>query len=233
MKRYLLFAFVIWLLAASTAAIASDGADGTFNPLERAGYLLTNLLQHKTKAEGDVNLDGEDVKELDSIIALYDEAIRQHPDDVTAYSQRAFAFSLMQNYEKAIEDYSIAINLQPSAADLYKNRAINYERMGNLEAALRDYERFASLIAYAPTERRERERTWVSEKIQQIISQTGLERTPNSELPKLTPPPGFIPKDVPAPKLQAPPPSVLPNNMEGENPQNTYKQGLDVLKKGQ
>ncbi len=174
---YLLFAFAILLLAAFTTVLAFDDTNGTTSPRDRAGYLLRDFLHHKTKIEG--NISAGDMKQLENMIALYDEAIQQHPDDVTAYSQRAFVFSLMQNDEKAIEDYSTAINLQPSAADLYKNRAIIYEKVGNLEAALRDYEKFASLIAYAPTERRARERAWVSEKIQQMISQSGLTETPN------------------------------------------------------
>lgn len=193
MKRYLIFAFVGLIFAASTTVFASGGADGILTPLEKAGYLLTDFLQNKNNVEGSISLDAGDINQLDNIIALYDEAIRQHPDDVTAYSQRAFAFSLMQNYKRAIDDYSVAIDLQPSAADLYKNRAINYEWMGNLEAALRDYEKFSSLIAYASTERRKKERVWVSNKIQQIISKTGLKRTPDSELPQLTLPQNFTP----------------------------------------
>ncbi len=194
MKHYLLFALLFLLFVSSVTVFASGGTDGTLSPLEKAGYLLTNFLQNRTNAVDNINPDAGDISQLDKVIALYDEAIRQHPDDVTAYSQRAFAFSLMQDYKKAIEDYSAAIKLQPSAADLYKNRAINYERIGDLEAALRDYEKFASLITHAPTERRKRERIWVDGKIQEIMTQTGLKRTPDSELPKLTPPQNFIPQ---------------------------------------
>lgn len=206
MKRYLLFTLLFLLFAFSITAFAAGGTDGPLTPLEKAGYLLTDFLQSKTNAIDDMSPSTEDASQLDDIIVSYDEAIRQHPGDVTAYAQRAFAFSLIQDYKRAIEDYSVAISLNPWAADLYKNRAINYERVGNLEAALRDYEKFASLIAHAPTERRKRERLWVNEKIHQIMTQTGLRRTPDSELPKLTPPQDFIPENVPVPNATPPPP---------------------------
>src|SRR5215510_11876745 len=59
------------------------------------------------------------------------ELIERAPEDATAYHNRAFAYGLAGETDKAIEDYSKVIALAPSTASAYANRGRAYASKGD------------------------------------------------------------------------------------------------------
>lgn len=72
---------------------------------------------------------------------LWNDVINKYPNVSSAYINRGNAYTLKNNYAKAISDYNKAIQLEPEAADAYMNRAVAESKLGNLEGALRDYDK--------------------------------------------------------------------------------------------
>lgn len=65
------------------------------------------------------------------------KAIELNPTDAIAYNNRGNAYSGLQEYHKAIEDYSRSLQIAPSA-DTYYNRAKVYFSLQEYEKALED-----------------------------------------------------------------------------------------------
>ena len=75
------------------------------------------------------------------------ELIERAPDDATAYHNRAFAYGLAGDIDKAIEDYSKVIELAPSNASAYANRGRAYASKGDYKHAVADETKAQELIA--------------------------------------------------------------------------------------
>jgi tetratricopeptide (TPR) repeat protein len=59
--------------------------------------------------------------------------------NVTAYQNRATAYSELREFKKAIADYTRALTLEPNYANAYLGRGITYGKGGNHELAMADF----------------------------------------------------------------------------------------------
>jgi tetratricopeptide (TPR) repeat protein len=64
---------------------------------------------------------------------------------IESWNERGRAYTSLQNYSQAIQDFSMAISLDPSEHICYKNRAEVYNALGNSAAYLADLLRAAVL----------------------------------------------------------------------------------------
>jgi tetratricopeptide (TPR) repeat protein len=71
-------------------------------------------------------------------LSAENEAIRQTPDDPTAYVNRARAFRDLGNYEQAFADYVKALKLDPTFARAYHGRGTTHRLARQYDAALAD-----------------------------------------------------------------------------------------------
>jgi len=72
-------------------------------------------------------------------IKVYNQAIRQNPDDVNAYNNRGSAYERAGDYHQAIADYDKAIELKPRDAEIYYNRGIAHGKADQPEHAIADF----------------------------------------------------------------------------------------------
>jgi tetratricopeptide (TPR) repeat protein len=86
----------------------------------------------------------------------YGVAIRYEPCYPTFYSNRAFAYYKLGEYEKGIADCERAIALLPNQSTHYINRGHCFAGLGNLERAANDF-RFASARPCQPSESERKE----------------------------------------------------------------------------
>jgi tetratricopeptide (TPR) repeat protein len=80
------------------------------------------------------------LKQYRPVIQDMDSILSRHELE-PAYSYRADAHRLQQQYDEAIRDYNAAIRLQPDKPALYNRRGICYEEKGDLDRALFEYTR--------------------------------------------------------------------------------------------
>jgi len=105
---------------------------------------------------------------LREAVKLYTADLQKRPAAISACNNRGVAYVRLGEYESAIEDYNAALALGGTSADLLKNRGLAYERMGDLDSALADFRAFLDRIADAPSERREDERVFFSDKVAEL-----------------------------------------------------------------
>lgn len=74
-------------------------------------------------------------------IVYLNKAIRIDRNNADAYISRGKAHSLMDQFEKAIEDFSLALALNPNDAETYKKRGYLYKKLGMHHEAIKDYDR--------------------------------------------------------------------------------------------
>ena len=56
-----------------------------------------------------------------------------------AYYRRGLAYSNLNQYQRAIQDFDEAIRLNPRVAETYNNRGSAYNMLGQHQRALQDY----------------------------------------------------------------------------------------------
>ena len=86
-----------------------------------------------------------DLKQYESAIESYSNAINMQSDIFTFYNNRGSAYKEMGEYEKALSDFNKAIKLKPDCETAYNNRGIIYAEMGEYEKALSDYNKAIEL----------------------------------------------------------------------------------------
>jgi tetratricopeptide (TPR) repeat protein len=74
-------------------------------------------------------------------IADYTEFIKDHPNQVDAYSNRGFSKAMLNDLSGAIKDFNRAIELAPHSADAYNARGNVHAMAGKLGASIRDFNR--------------------------------------------------------------------------------------------
>ena len=106
-----------------------------------SGAFLNRILLERQYGESPV----EDVEEL---IGMFTKRIRNDPVSAPLYSGRGHAYSLKDDLENAIVDYTEAIRLQDrsASAPLYVNRGTAYWRKGDLQRAIDDYTEAMQLV---------------------------------------------------------------------------------------
>ena len=73
-----------------------------------------------------------------SVIEDLNQKINLNPNDVSAYTDRGYAYFALKKYDKAISDYTQAIKLNPNGVHLYRRRAKAYKAIGEIEKAEQD-----------------------------------------------------------------------------------------------
>ena len=68
---------------------------------------------------------------FEKAIANFNEAIRLHPDDASAFNSRGNAYAHKGNLYRAIADYNEAIRLKPNYAKAFCNRGIARQKLNN------------------------------------------------------------------------------------------------------
>jgi tetratricopeptide (TPR) repeat protein len=83
---------------------------------------------------------------MDRAVLEFTEAIRQNPNNATAYLKRGISYNSMQDYAQSIKDYDQAIKINPGYADAYHYRCNSHRMMHELDLALRDCNRAIELM---------------------------------------------------------------------------------------
>jgi class 3 adenylate cyclase/TolA-binding protein len=84
---------------------------------------------------------------LPEAIARFDDVIRRNPSYALAYENRGNAYSGLQQYDRALQDYSQAITIRPKNVDFYLNRATAYSNLKQYDKAIQDY---TTIIGFQP-----------------------------------------------------------------------------------
>jgi len=77
------------------------------------------------------------------------DIIQRNPNDATAYHNRAVAYGLAGDIDKAIADYTKTIEIKPDNATAYDNRGRAYASKGDYTRALDDELKASELISKA------------------------------------------------------------------------------------
>ncbi len=78
------------------------------------------------------------LKRYKEAIAAYGEAIKIKPHP-WAYYNRGNTYADLQEYQKAINDFTQALGIQPNLASAYNNRALAYTDLQEYQKAINDY----------------------------------------------------------------------------------------------
>ena len=96
--------------------------------------------------------DGESCfkeKNYECAISNFSEVVKSKPESTFAYFYRGISYSSINEFDKAIIDYSKVIELEPqdapNVASAYFNRGNAYRNQKNYEKALNDYGKFIEL----------------------------------------------------------------------------------------
>ena len=85
------------------------------------------------------------------------EIIRRDPYDATAYHNRAVAYVLAGDLDRAIEDYTRTIEIRPDDPTAYENRGRAYASKGDYTGAFADVMKASELVAKATSGHKSRD----------------------------------------------------------------------------
>ncbi|MER3514695.1 MAG: hypothetical protein C4310_10180 [Chloroflexota bacterium] len=136
-------------------------------PFSQAYIEASRLLEESWHSE---NADQKGALLL-RVVERFTEALRESPNNASAYINRGAIYDQLEQYDQAIADYNAALRVIPWSADAIKNRGLAYEEQGKLCEALTDFETFLGMIRDTPTERRASERVQFAAKVQELRSQ--------------------------------------------------------------
>ncbi|MBN2104842.1 tetratricopeptide repeat protein [bacterium] len=74
-------------------------------------------------------------------VQQFDQAVILDPDYAFARFQRGKAYSLMQAYEKAVDDYNVLIEKYPDWTEVYHARGLVYGYLEKYDQVIEDYQR--------------------------------------------------------------------------------------------
>lgn len=119
----------------ATSDLANDRHE--LSPLFHAGhhvFELMELLARMKETEG-----------LMEVVSSYDVDIAARPGDANLYCARGEAHAALQQFDKALADYSKAVSLKPNDPDIVIARGCFHASMGDLPASLADFDRAIAL----------------------------------------------------------------------------------------
>ena len=90
-------------------------------------------------------VDRAELAFLDEAVPYFTSRIEQNSEDAFAYGQRANAYRLNGERDKAIADLDEAIRLDPNNARYHNDRGVLWDTKGDGDRALADYDRAVSL----------------------------------------------------------------------------------------
>ena len=85
------------------------------------------------------NVREQDVVELTQSKPLYDQLIKETPNNPALYSSRAMVYSILNDQQQVIADLNMAMRLGSKTPSVYINRGAAYATLGEYEKAVADY----------------------------------------------------------------------------------------------
>ena len=85
------------------------------------------------------NVRRQDVVELTKSKPLYDQLIKETPNNPALYSSRAMVYSILNDQQQVIADLNMAMRLGSKTPSVYINRGAAYASLGEYEKAIADY----------------------------------------------------------------------------------------------
>jgi tetratricopeptide (TPR) repeat protein len=127
-----------------------------------------------------------------ALAAGSDHSIPREPKSAEAYNDRANAYNVMGDYDRAIADYDQAILLDPKSVHAYSGRGNAYEKKGDYPRAIADYDQSLRFDPNSASARqgRERIRTALVARTDPALAQ--------ALLPPQTSPPQAVSPPIPA-----------------------------------
>ena len=86
-----------------------------------------------------------EARRCDEAVALYDEAVRHHPDKALLHFNRAIALEDQGKKAAALAAYNEALRLAPDLADAHYNAARLHEQLGDAQRAVRHFSAYRRL----------------------------------------------------------------------------------------
>ncbi|HJZ11073.1 MAG TPA: tetratricopeptide repeat protein, partial [Acidobacteriota bacterium] len=123
-----------------------------------AHYHLGNILRDQGKFPG--------------ALQAYQESLRINPDYVYARNALGRTFSLLQQDDRALENFRKAVETDPTNAPAYFNLAIQLEKMQRKQQALESYRKFLELSS-------EKDHPLEREKAREAIRRLGAQTSQN------------------------------------------------------
>jgi tetratricopeptide (TPR) repeat protein len=108
-----------------------------------AGASLAQTPQERRWCEGE---DGATLTQRIEGCSSVIKAAREGGENLAeTFNNRAIAYRLKGDLDRAIQDYGQAIKLNTKLASLYNNRGVAYDRKGEFDRAIQDYEQAVKL----------------------------------------------------------------------------------------
>ena len=85
------------------------------------------------------NVRRQDVVELAKSKPLYDELIKETPNNGSLYSSRAMVWSILNDQQQVIADLNMAMRLGVKTPSTFINRGASYASLGEFDKAIADY----------------------------------------------------------------------------------------------
>lgn len=82
----------------------------------------------------------ENAKNLEGAIAVYEQGLKQHPNEFRLWHERGLALAKHQRFEAALESYDRAYELRPDCRDLAHERGDALLQLGRYEDAIASLE---------------------------------------------------------------------------------------------
>jgi tetratricopeptide (TPR) repeat protein len=127
-------------------AVASDSR---VDPQIMARLRSLGYVGGASSPEGDRNLAAIyfEAGRYAEAVEVYEQLIRDDPDDASLRTSLAGALGALERYEDALAELAIAIDMEPLNVEAYHNRAAVFERQGRVEEAIADYQ---TAVRYDP-----------------------------------------------------------------------------------
>jgi tetratricopeptide (TPR) repeat protein/RNA polymerase subunit RPABC4/transcription elongation factor Spt4 len=126
-------------------ALASDclkDYESSFADYRKAAELDPDDEDYKGALAGAYNRKGVEAETNEKAIELYSKALELDPNRPTIYHNRGNTWRKLEEYEKALADYTAALGLEESWNHHY-SRGVCYEKLGDNESALAAYTKAA------------------------------------------------------------------------------------------
>jgi lipoprotein NlpI len=79
-------------------------------------------------------------------LRLADQAVKEHPKEVTAHVLRAVIREEQDQYQGALDDFTTAVKLDPKAAQLWNRRGAVHFKMGHIKESIQDFDQYIKLL---------------------------------------------------------------------------------------
>ena len=90
------------------------------------------------------------VNKTDEAVAAFTQAIKENPDMLKAYGQRAALYAQQQQYQLAVADFSKIIDINPDNPRAYTGRGLIYSKAGEHSKAIADLNKALQIKPDAP-----------------------------------------------------------------------------------